>query len=144
MNEELTDVAVPALADAEELLLAPREVFPRDKAQPCGQISGLLELASVAHGGKKGGGAQCSDSGYRHEPAGYIFSIGNRSYLLVTSCMRCSNSRRSANRSVSSLRIAGERSFDASSNTSGRTSLNGPLPDSTRCHTPGRTLASGC
>lgn len=81
MNEELADVAAPALADAEQPLLASGRVFPRDKAQPSSQIAGLLELASVADGCKKGGGAQCSYAGDRHEPAGNIFSICNRSYL---------------------------------------------------------------
>jgi hypothetical protein len=46
MNEELADVAVPALADAEELLLAPGRVFPRDKAEPCSQIAGLRPVTS--------------------------------------------------------------------------------------------------
>ncbi|OQM73817.1 hypothetical protein BFN67_23325 [Pseudaminobacter manganicus] len=51
--------------------------LPRDKAQPSGQIAGLLELAPIADGRKKGGSAQCSDSGDRHKPAGNIFSICN-------------------------------------------------------------------
>ncbi len=66
MNEELTDVTVPALADAEELLLASCRVFPWDKAQPCSQITGLLELMSVTDGREKGGSAQRSDPGDRH------------------------------------------------------------------------------
>lgn len=53
MNEELADVAVPALADTEELLLAAGRVFSRDEAQPCGQIASLLELASAANSCQK-------------------------------------------------------------------------------------------
>ena len=39
MNEEFADVAVPAFADAEELLLSSGGVFPRNKAQPGSQIT---------------------------------------------------------------------------------------------------------
>jgi hypothetical protein len=69
------------LLNAEELLLAPGRVFPRDKAQPCGQIAGFLELVPIADGRKKGCGAQCSGPGDRHEPSGNIFSICNCSDL---------------------------------------------------------------
>ncbi|ESY64336.1 hypothetical protein X743_31200 [Mesorhizobium sp. LNHC252B00] len=60
MNKDLADVTVPTLADAEEFLLAFGRVFPRDKAQPCSQIAGLLKLTSVADDRKKGRGAQGS------------------------------------------------------------------------------------
>lgn len=81
MNEELVDVAVPALVDTEELLLAAGRVFSRDEAQPCGQIASLLELASAANSCQKCRGTQCANSWNRHEPTGSIVSICDRSDL---------------------------------------------------------------
>lgn len=65
MNEEPAYVTVPALADAEELLLAFSRAFPRDKAQPCSQIAGLLELAPVSDGRKKARSAVASSAPIR-------------------------------------------------------------------------------
>ncbi|KQT22791.1 hypothetical protein ASG57_26310 [Bradyrhizobium sp. Leaf396] len=81
MNEELADVAVPALADTEELLLTSGGVFPRNKSQPCSQIASLLELAPVTDGRKNCGCAQRPDFGDCHEPTGNIFSVCNRGDL---------------------------------------------------------------
>lgn len=113
MNEKFADIAVPALADTEELLLAPGGVLPRDKAPAMRPVASLLELAPAADGRQK---PWLSPNIPIPEIVMSRRATSSRSAIaaisLVTSLIRCSNRRRSANRSVSSLRIAGERSFD--------------------------------
>ena len=128
MHEKFADVAVPALSDTEELLLTSSRIFPRHEAQPCGQIASLAELASITDGRKEGCSAQCPDAGDRHKPAGNIFSVRNRSNLFRQLVDTLLQPAQSANKSVRSQRIAGERSFDASSRTRGKSSLNRPAP----------------
>ena len=78
MNEELANIAVSPLADAEKLLLPSGRVFSRHKAQPCGQITRFLELSAVSNSSKQCGRTESSDSGDCHQPSCSILSISNR------------------------------------------------------------------
>ena len=51
MNEEFTQIAIPAFTDPQEPWRATRRVFPRDQSQPGCQLAAVFELGHVTDGG---------------------------------------------------------------------------------------------
>jgi len=59
MDQHLAEVDVAALADAQQLHLAARVVLPRNKPEPCCEVSPLAERSAVPNGSNDG----CSEDG---------------------------------------------------------------------------------
>ena len=63
MNEECTQIAIPACTEPEEPWRDARQVFPRDQYQTGRQLAAVLELGHVTNRGDQRGGTQCSGQG---------------------------------------------------------------------------------
>src|SRR5437773_9756735 len=68
VDQHATQIDVAALADAEQLLLAPGGVLPWHHANPGGEVTSPTKRSSVADGGHGGGGDQRAKTGNLAQP----------------------------------------------------------------------------
>jgi hypothetical protein len=83
MDEEFTQIAIPAFTDPEEPWLTPCGVFTRDQAQPGRQLAAVFELGHVTDRGDERGGRHRADSGDSLQPLTFGMGLAHGCKLLV-------------------------------------------------------------
>lgn len=76
MDQQGSQVDVASLADAQQRGLATRGVLARHKAQPCGKLSAIFEVAGIAHSGDHRSRSQWSNARNLLKPlTGFVTSM---------------------------------------------------------------------
>ena len=119
MDQNLAQIDVAPLADAEQLRLASGGILPWHDAKPCCEVSPLTKGSSVADSRDDGCCHDRSDAWDLTDASATRVCSGDPFQLMVSSSICCSTVFHSLHSRSIRLRICGVRSASAFSRTSG-------------------------
>ena len=85
MDQQRSQVFVPALGDSAKSHLATGRVLSGHQTQPCGKVSPTFELSGVRRTGQQGCCGLWSDTRYGHKALGLLIAPGHRFDLPIVS-----------------------------------------------------------
>jgi hypothetical protein len=83
VNQQFTQIAIPAFTDPKEPWFTPCGVFPRDQSQPGCQLAAVLELGHVTDRGDQRGGRHRADPGDGLQSLTFRMGLTHRGQLLI-------------------------------------------------------------